>query len=364
MSTLLILASSDPDAELRCLRVDAGGVILGRLDADRTRPLPASFLDGVARSVLAVPGTDVRTLWLDLPEQNPLQALASAHQLLESHASGPLDAQHVALDVHREGQLRLVGVVARQAMHDWLQRCAAIGVVPDVMVPDHLLLPAPTGPDEVNVVADGDRWLARSAILAFSAEAALARQVLEPRELFVEADATGLERVLAQGAAAESAALNLMQYEFAPAATPREIPTGRRLGMLALVVLLSPAVLVAAQSLRYELAASKLDRQTREIAASIGPANVAGAGMVASPAAQARARNALFEAISRSPGLRLQALRYSAGAALEADLVHATADQLQPFGDALLQSGFVVEAGGSVGEGSELRTSIRLEPQT
>ncbi len=360
MSTLLIIAPPDPDAVLRCLRVDAGGVILGRLDADRTRPLPTSFLDGVARSVLSVPGTDVRTLWLDLPERNPLQALASAHQLLESQASGPLHAQHVALDVHREGQLRLVGVVGRQAMHDWLQRCAAIGVVPYVMVPDHLLLPAPTGPNEVNVVADGDRWLARSATLAFSAEAALARQLLEPHQLHVEADAASLEQMLAQGAAAEPAALNLMQFEFAPVATPRTTPSSRRLAMLALAVLLSPAVLVAAQSLRYELAASSLDRQTREITASIG----AGAGMVATPAAQARARNALFEAISRSPGLRLQALRYGAGAALEADLVHSTADQLQPLGDALLQSGFVIEAGGSVGEGSELRTFIRLEPQT
>lgn len=364
MSTLLIIAPPDPDAVLRCLRVDAGGAILGRLDADRTRPLPASFLDGVARTVLAVPGTDVRTLWLDLPGHSPLQALASAHQLLESHASGPLDAQHVALDVHREGQLRLVGVVGRQAMHDWLQRCAAIGVVPDMMVPDHLLLPAPTGADEVNVVADGDRWLARSATLAFSAEAALARQLLEPHRMRVEADAASLDRVLARGAAAEPAALNLMQFEFAPVATPRTTPTSRRLAMLALAVLLSPAVLLAAQSLRYELAASSLERDAREAAGSIGPANVAGASMVASPAAHARARNALFEAISRSPGLRLQALRYSAGAVLEADLVHATADQLQPFGDALLQSGFVVEAGASVGEGSELRTSIRLEPRT
>jgi general secretion pathway protein L len=249
-------------------------------------------------------------------------------------------------------------------MHDWLQRCAAIGVVPDVMVPDHLLLPAPTAADDMSVVADGDRWLARSATLSFSAEAALARQLLEPRQLHVDADADRLDRVLAQGAAAGPAALNLMQFEFAPAATARATPGRRRLAMLALAVLLSPAVLVAAQSLRYELAASSLDRQTREIAALIGPAAVAGAGMVAAPAAQARARNVLFEAISRSPGLRLQALRYSAGAVLEADVVHATADQLQPFGDALLQSGFVVEAGGSVGEGSELRTSIRLEPQT
>jgi len=68
--------------------------------------------------------------------------------------------------------LRAVSVVDRALMHRFLDRATALGISPDIVVPDHLLLLPPD--DGVLAVGLGDIVSVRGERIAFSAETELA----------------------------------------------------------------------------------------------------------------------------------------------------------------------------------------------
>src|SRR5690606_6630842 len=111
------------------------------------------------RTVVAVPGEAVRTLWLELPACTPVQALAAARILLQEHLAGDVDGLHIALAPPGDGP-RLLGATSHAQMQAWRQRCQALGVVADVLVPDHLL-PADAGGDVLQVLVHDGIWLVR-----------------------------------------------------------------------------------------------------------------------------------------------------------------------------------------------------------
>lgn len=366
MSLRLLLLSAQPQQPSQCLHVDDAGRILERTWLMPGAP-PTAFATAATRTLLAVPGTDARALWLDLPAHSPAQALAAARLMLQDRVARD-DDLHLAIAPRQGDAPRLVVVVARALMRHWLARAADLGATVDAAIPEYLLLPA-TDDDAVRVVDGDGRWSVRGRRLAFSAEPALAEQVLAGRP-WITVTAAEHERLSAAAALAPD--IDLLQGEFAPAPSRRRTATpDRRTFWLALALLASPLLLTAAQALRYELAARGLESRAAAMARTVLPADADATPealrsrlhAMQAPEAFAAATRALFAAVARTPGAHLQTLDYRREDALRATLVHATPAQLETLRAALAADGWRLVEGDSVAAGDGgLRTELLLEP--
>lgn len=343
MRLRLLLLPPDPHARARCLHVDGEGRVLEALDLSPAQPLPAGFAPGAGSTVLVVPGSEVVACLTELPARDPAQALAAARLLLADRAAEPVEDLHIAIGPLQPGQPRLLAWVKPEVLREWLGRATALGVDPDRVVPDYLALPQPDTAGVVVAEYHG-QWLVRAAGMAFSAEPAVARQVLGDRA-FQCTPGHAVEALLAHGVAA--AGLNLLQHGFSRRATtdPRQ-PTRRRLIALAALVLLSPVVLVLAEALRYHVAARALERESSALASPFLVAGATGDSPAAlasvlesrlQPARDVQLRQALFESIAATAGTRLDAVQYAPGEPLQATVVHDSPQQLQQLHQALAQ---------------------------
>jgi general secretion pathway protein L len=370
MRTRLLLLSADPALPSLCLHVDNAGHILERAILESGHPLAATPQEPVARTILVVPGTDARALWLDLPPaHSAAQALAAARLMLADHLARADDTLHLAIAPQQGTAPRLVVVVERLVVQEWIARAGALGVTPDVVVPDHLLLPPADG-DVLRVADTGDRWLVRGQSLAFSAEPVLAAHILADRQ-WLPVDTAELEPLFA--AAALAPAINLLQYQFAPAtSTPTGAASWRLSLWLALALLVSPLLLTAVQAVRYELAARAIETRAHDVARALLPANDAAGSIdelharmraAQAPEAFAAATHALFGAVTRTPGAHLQALDYRRGEPLRATLHYRVTEDLETIRAMLADSGWQLVAGDSAASGGGLSTELKLEPE-
>lgn len=370
---LLLLPERTGAAAVR-LQVDTEGRILAR-EVVTTDGAPAVAAGhDAARQVLAVPGADCLALWLRLPARNPVQALAAARVLVEDHVAAPAGALHLAIaapPTADEG--RLVVAVEPARMQGWLDRGAALGMTPDIVVPMPLLLPAPDtidGADEVMVVGSfDDQSLVRGAQLAFAGEPELAAHIVGERTVR-ELDAAATEAALAAGAL--SPPIDLLQYDFARTAPRREgWPAWRRAAILAGVLAVSPLALLAAQVAQYELSAHDLQAQVRAQARTALPQLADDADPL--PAIRERLSvlqagdrfghtvGALLSAVASADGAELDALAYAEGG-VQATLVVDAPATLERIRGSLAAAGLEMTATGSQGAGGRLRHDITIRP--
>lgn len=371
-TTLLVLLPHDPDAAVPCVELGARGRILARhahLPGRPPLPLPPA-----CRCVVAVPGDAVRLAWMELPVHPPAQAVAAAWLRLEDEVAGDHDQLHLALGPPLDATVALsprpVAVVERARMQQWLRRCQALGLAPDVLLPDYLLLAAPADGGLATLLHDG-RMLVRGSDLAFSAEPALARLIAGARmaDGSTGSDPAPAEAVLATGAT--GALLDLQQGPFArrdPALARRR----RRIAWLAAATLLSPVLMAGTQAAWHGLAAYRLEQRAAAIAATVPGGTGAGTGAIqalhqrarraSAPARLARHSLALFDAVEALPGARLDSYEFDATGNLGAGLVLAGEQDLQHLRERLAPSGLdpvpletqVIDAG--------VRARISLEP--
>lgn len=245
------------------------------------------------------------------------------------------------------------------------------------MVPDHLMLPADDGSGGDSAVVDNagvvvcsidGRWIVRGSAVAFTAEAGLARQVLGERDYQVVEDRPAVESLLARGSG--HVPIDLLQYEFARREDARTAGPGRRrLALMALALLLSPVVLVLAESLRYEMAQRALFRQAEAIAVPLVAAEASGDPVTALQTRQRALdvpytmddlRRSLFQAVAVTAGTRLDAFEY-ADTDASATVVHATPAQLQDLRASLEQAGIRSRDDGSTQVADGLRTRLLFE---
>ncbi|MEZ0470489.1 type II secretion system protein GspL [Luteimonas salinilitoris] len=372
MITYIVLLPQDPDTPALRLSVGEDGRVLARerLRAGDTAAQPAAAAQ--AQTVLVVPGTQAPALWLELPARNPVQALAAARALVAERLAGSGETLHIAIAAAvGDDAPRPVVAVERALMTHWLERAAALGITVDALVPDHLALPAPED-DGVVVVADGDERIVRGPRLAFRSEAALAALVLEGRPQQVIETVPQAEALLASGA--RQPAIDLLQYDFARTpAQPRGARAWRRAAVLAAVLALSPLLLWGAEALRYTLAARALEAQ----AAAKVDAALPGRAPTQPPLAAARAAlrqaqardgfahaaSALFAAVPRIEGARLERLSYGEDGALRATLSHAQADELDVLRDALAGAGLALQPAGTRRADGRLHSELDILPE-
>ncbi len=351
-TTRLLLLPAVPGASATCLQVDGAGRVLSRTVIDPAAPPAPTANESPARQILAVPGSECLSTWLDLPARNPLQAVAAARVLLAEQIAGPVDTLHLAIAPATDDGNCLVVAVETATMQGWLDRAATFGMAPDAVVPLPMLLPTADADALVTTDIDSHR-LVRGPRLAFAAEPALAEQVIgeQPhRTLTLE------EAETAFAANALSPPIDLLQYAFAREPVRREgWPAWRRAAILAAVLAVSPLVLLAAQIARYEVATNNLQAQAntraREVLPTLGadadpvpPIREHLAGVQAGQGF-AHATAALLAAITATNGAELDAMSYS-NVELHATLVVPAPAALESIRAALAGNGLeLVETG-------------------
>lgn len=360
MSTTLLLLPADATAHAIAVRVDTHGQVLSQRAA--SAPYEPS-----TRTVLVVPGVEVHLRWLSLPGRSVAQSVAAARLQLAEHLAVETPALHVVIADRSEADgTRLVAAVDSAVLQQWLARATQLGVVPDAVVPDCLLLEPATDAAAVVMEWDG-RWLIRGAGLACSLEPEAARMLLgerAPAQPPAHATAHTIA-CLAQGAM--RVPINLLQHAFAARPAAAQTITARRLVVLAALVLLSPLVLLLAQTLRYEIGARMLQSRA---AAQLGVRDAA-----AVPAAlQARRHTGvaadrlavqlgpLFAAVDAMPAAELDQLDYHTTQPLRGTLLHGDGASLQQLSARLAQQGWQLQPGSSQSEDKRLRTPFVLEP--
>ncbi|HVI34458.1 type II secretion system protein GspL [Phenylobacterium sp.] len=362
--TRLVFAPQDPQAPPAYLLVDEFGEPVGRGE----QPVLAETPAVPTTVVLVVPGTEAVARWLHLPTRSDPQARAAAALLLAEETAVE-EPMHLALGALEPDGRRLVVAVAEARMRAWLDLARTYGLAPDAVVPDHLLLPEPQDEGPL-AVAIGGTLAVRRPRLAFACEPGLAPVLLDGRAPQV-ADGEAAERLLAEGAG--RLPLDLRQGDFAPA--DRTPPARRdllRAAVLAGVLLLSPAVLDAAQAVRLNLAAGRLERAATQQAAAVLPRGAT----VSDPAAQAQAvlqraelaagggpagvAARLFAALAEIDQAQAESLIVSPDGALRATVSHTNYSDMELLGRALQGAGVAFRQEGAREEGGRIVSDIIL----
>ena len=111
--------------------------------------------------VVLVPAADVVLTRVLVPTRNRSRIAAAVPFLLEEQLAADVEESHFALGERDAAGQVAVAVVARTRMDGWLARCNEVGVQPDQMIPDLLLLPYQAG--EWSLLFEPDGVLVRSA---------------------------------------------------------------------------------------------------------------------------------------------------------------------------------------------------------
>jgi len=365
MNLVLILLAGEGGLESWLRLVD--GEVVER--ASGSEPLR---LDAEDRLVAIAPGDSVTLRWLDLEAGlTPAQAAAAARLLLADQSAEPIGELHVAIgrEVPEEPG-RCVALVSAAAMADWLDRCAAAGLEPAVIVPEPLLLPVPN--DGLVRYDRGALSLFRGEAEAFAMEADTAELVVAGRRV-TAIDSSLLEPGLA--ALAGDPLLDLRQGPFARRRQLRLDPALlRRLAMLAAALLLVTLAIQVAAILRYTLGADALEAETRQVAAHALPRNPGvtnpsgeladrlvelrggGAGYDATAAA-------LFAAVKAIPNVELNGLSFSTDGSLRATLAADNQAVLDDVARRVEASGFATELGPPRNGGGRRVADLTVRPQ-
>jgi general secretion pathway protein L len=264
-------------------------------------------------------------------------------------------------------------VADKAAMRGWLQTAADLGVTPDVVIPDHLLL-APPGDGAARIAPLGPMAVVRAADLAVTCEPDLAPLILGDRRVERVEDEQAAQALFAAGVA--DPIVNLLQGEFAMRA-PVKLDAKALRGpvLLALAALAVPVLADGVAFVRHTVAATRAEALTASTAAAIAP-EVAAAGGDVRAAALARAAEttatgsggflagaaALFAAVEASPSMQLVSLLYSADGSLRATVRYADLAAVEGLRAALSDRGYLMEEGGSTATDGATLTEITMRP--
>lgn len=364
--TRLVFAPQDPEAAPSYLLLDEEGGVVGRGE----QPVQAEAPAGTATVVLVVPGVDATARWLRLPARADAQARAAAALLLEDERALGEEPLHLSVGPLEPDGCRLVVAVGEARMRAWLGLARLHGLSPDVVIPEHLLLPEPEG-DRPVTVRFGATVSVRARRLAFACEPELAPILLEDRIPELVEAPEAVERLLAAGA--EAPVVNLLQGVFAVAHPSRVQPREwLRPALLAAALLLSPIALNAAQALRLNLAADGVEREVERQAAATLPKGTA----LNDPRAQVEARRQrlglvagggpaglsarLFHAIADLDGAQVESLLVSPDGALRAAISHTNYSDMELLADAMRRGGGAFREEGSREEGGRIVSDVIL----
>jgi general secretion pathway protein L len=361
MDTRLAFLSPSLDKPSYFVDVDAEGLIVNR-GPFLTHIPPAPF---EGKTILIVPGTEVRTRWLELDDAAPARAVEEAAAILKDEIGAPRDKVHIALGNVEDDGTTLVSVIDRQLMREFLSRAAELGISAGVVIPDHLMLPSPS--DGVLTVACNKIMVVRGHRVAFTAEAELASMLIgSRRRTSIESEG---EAELLFAECSLTIAMNLLQQDFASASRQAAWAGFRRAAALAAIAALSPLAIWTAEIARNEASATALETRAQEVARtmlgnkqSLDPIRELGSRAAALQANGQfmRSTAVLFETMARIDGVELESLSYLDEGIIRATLVQAAGANARALSDALEQSGIAVDQDAAVERDGRTVTTITL----
>lgn len=297
-----------------------------------------------AHTVLVLPGCDVLARFLELPDSAPVQMTAAARLALKSEIAAPLEELHLSIGSANSGGLRPVCLIDRVVLASYMDRAAELGIVPDRVVPDHMMLKEPED-DTIHAAFFGSQVIVRGRNLAFTCEPELAWLLVGSRPVHaVEGD---IEHILATSAMAET--IDLLPRDFGRKRKGAiTLGSFKRVAYLAAALLLSPLALWSA-----EIAAGHFSARALEMRADAMERSLPGAVQSGDPAAYARrqlsgmkihdryllATSLLFDAVAQSDGIELQSYAYRNDGVIRAVLLHAGAPEIEKLIPVLEQAG-------------------------
>lgn len=361
----LVFLPDDPEGDATLLGLDGDGRVLAR----RVLHAQAGPSAAAIRARVVVPGTRVHALWRSLPARQHAHALAAARLALEDHVAGDLATLHVVVEAAGDPSVpRCILAVAHATLQAWLAQCDRLGVVPEAMVPDFMLLPPPDDGDALRVAAWQGDMLVRGHARAFRIEPALLEVVADAQALRPVEPDIPVETLFARHAA--SAAPDLLQGAYARR-DGRQARRRRRLLLLAALVLASPALVDGGVALRHAVAAHSLQSRAEAILASRHPEWVAGTDPASAatalvsgaiwPDMQAWLLDKLAEAVSAVPGSRLDALSLARGGPAQVGVQHRDAATLDALRVHLADQGLDVRVLDTQPLGDGWRSELSIE---
>ena len=362
--TRLVFLSPMREQASRYLIVDAAGDIVAR--GMLTPHAPAT--SAKVRTVLIVPGTEVLARWIELPSCPPAQAAAAAALILKDETGTALETIHLAFGAAEADGFRPVCMVDRNLMQSFIDRSSELGISPDAVTPDHLMLPVPSD-GGILTVALGATRAARGPRLAFSAEPELSELIIAGRAQQRIQHQGDIDALFARAVAQPP--IDLLQQEFARGnSRPLARKDFRRAAVLACAAILSPALVWAVQIVHDERSAAALE--ARAVASARA---VPGAGQTGDPIlylngrlADLRASDrflqstaALFNAVSHIEGAELDSFFYLREGIIRATLVHDKSSDVPGLARSLSRSSISLEEDAAVQKQGRIFTTVSLK---
>jgi len=355
----IVILPQDKGKAALCLTVDDNGRSAWRkLNAGEE-------MDGVP-TALVVPGIETSARWLHLPTRDATQALAAARLQWEGESAFTGEALHLALGPLEDDGYRLAVAVSPARIQAWLDEARQHGVTPDLVLPDHLALPAP--PDgEIHAarMPDGTA-IVRGHRLAFSCEIDMLPALLGERPV-KSLDPALAARLMAQ--CVRDPAINLLQGAFAP----RRCGWHRdrrmlRIAILAGLLVLSPLLLRLGEGAYLQYAAHGLRQDSLAAAAQIVPGNDPVASLaqrvrrvdLAGGGGPAGALVQLLAALEPGADLQLEGLTVAADGVVTALLRHASPGELEALAVSLRDRGVAMTVVASRPDAGRTLSDIRL----
>lgn len=302
--------------------------------------------------ILIVPGSDVALHWAEIPAGlAPAQAMAAARIMASEVSAEPFERSHIAIGQADDEGRRWLGITARAKMDIWLAEAAALGIDPDRVIPEPMLIAPPeTG---VRIFGRAGLNVVRGKARAFAAEPDIAALLIgddESEPVRVEEFEKDLGAVLA------GAPLNLRQGDYAKRRRWKLDKTYiRRVALLAATVLLVTLLIQLTMIARYSFAADALEREAVDRARDAVPGTVE----ITDPEAQLRVRlgelgggpgygelaNAAFAAIRDTAGIELQAMIYDTTNSLQLTAAAPGQAELEALQQRMMAAGLIVTPG-------------------
>lgn len=314
---------------------------------------------------------------MELPARTQAQAQAAAALLLADVMASDRTQSHLALGPADAQDARWACALDRAAMEALLAQCAALGIDPDALAPDHLLAPEPRDPEGACAIRSEGRLAVRAQGFALTCEEELAPVILGERPVEVLEAADGAELEAALAAAAFAPPINLRQGAFAKRRSGRGLDGAQRrmfaaaLAAAALLALAAPGL----DAFRRNALAERLERQARtelqrtaptlatarDPMAALRRASADGVGAPAGPAFSGAAA-ALFTALEAAPAAQLTALVFTSEGGLQVSLRTPRYEDVEALRQSLAGAGLRLDEGGSVTAPEGVVTELTVRP--
>ncbi|MCK5910702.1 MAG: type II secretion system protein GspL [Caulobacter sp.] len=311
-------------------------------------------------AIVVLPGVDVGARRMELPLGSLAQARSAAAFRLQDELALDEGELHVAVGAIDEQGQALIGWIRSARLQQALDVAESRGVRPAAALPDYFLLPEDETP---TMAAFGPRLAVRGRDIAFSAEPELAAVLLGDRpHRYINAG--DLDALLLRQA--PKAPIDLLQGRFAEGVSEPGRVT-RHPFLLAAALVLSPLIILGAESAQRHVLAARLEEEVRASAVALVPSSARyedAAGFALAELSKrrdggfARLVTAYLGVVRSVPGVSLDTLVYGANGDLRSAVSYGAYSDMDQLRKAAARAGLSLVEQSTITEGSRTTSDL------